>query len=318
MINNIYLGDCLEILNNIPDKSVNLVATDLPYQATCNDWDSLIAFREHYIIKGKVIEGFSNIDLMQEHEIDDFINYLVWKRLYKRNEVSTPSINYKNLYVMRDDFLDELRSSYRPLGLWDHYERILKDNGAIVSTAMQPFTSKLVMSNLKMFKYTQVWKKTTPTGFLNAKKQPLRIHEDIAVFYNKQCTYNPQKTTGHSPVHSYTKHTTDGNNYGKTKKGVSGGGSTERFPTTVLEFPTDKQKSSLHSCQKPVALYEYLIKTYSNEGDIVLDNCMGSGTTIIAALNTNRKYIGIEKDEEIFNKAKNRIDNHIKVLNGSY
>lgn len=113
---------------------------------------------------------------------------------------------------------------------------------------------------------------------------------------------------GHKPVHSYTKHTSDGSNYGKTKLGIKGGGSTERYPTTVLEFPTDKQKSSLHPTQKPVALYDYLIRTYTNEGNLVLDNCMGSGTTIEACINTNRNYIGIEKDENIYNKALERIE----------
>lgn len=191
--------------------------------------------------------------------------------------------------------------------LWEQYNRIIKDNGVIVLTASQPFTSLCVLSNLKIFKYSMVWKKTTSTGFLNAKKQPLRIHEDILIFYKKQCVYNPQKTTGHTPVHSYTKHTSDGTNYGKTKQGISGGGSTERYPTTVLEFATDKQKCQLHPTQKPVALFEYLIKTYTNEGDLVLDNCIGSGTTAIACLSTGRNFIGIEKDENYYNIANERI-----------
>ena len=178
--------------------------------------------------------------------------------------------------------------------LWKQYERIIKDNGAIVLTCVQPFTSMLCVSNPKMFRYSLVWQKTTPTGFLNAKKMPLRTHEDILVFYKKLPTYNPQKTIGHNPVHQYTKHTADGNNYGYTKLGISGGGSTERYPKSVLTFATDKQKSSLHPTQKPVALFEYLIKTYTNKGELVLDNCIGSGTSAIASLNTDRNYIGMD------------------------
>ena len=194
--------------------------------------------------------------------------------------------------------------------LWKQYNRIIKPNGAIVLTASQPFTSALVMSNHKMFKYSLVWSKTTSSGFLNAKKQPLRSHEDILVFYNKPPVYNPQYTYGHQPVHSYTKHTSDGSNYGKTKIGVSGGGSTKRYPTSILTFSTDKQKSSLHPTQKPVALFEYLIKTYTNPGELVLDNCMGSGTTAIACMNTNRNFIGFETDEGYYDIACNRIEEH--------
>lgn len=229
-VNKIYNADCLELMKEINDKSIDMILCDLPYNKTCNKWDTEI-----------------NLDL-----------------------------------------------------LWGEYNRIIKDNGAIVLTAMQPFTSRLINSNIEYFKYSMVWKKTTSTGFLNAKKQPLRIHEDIVVFYKSQPVYNPQKTTGHKPVHSYTKHTSDGSNYGKTKQGVKGGGSTERYPTTVLEFSTDKQKKDgkLHPTQKPIALFEYLIKTYTNENDLVLDSCAGSFTTAIACINTNRNYICIEKEEK--------------------
>lgn len=161
-----------------------------------------------------------------------------------------------------------------------------------------------------MFKYSLVWSKTTSSGFLNAKKQPLRSHEDILVFYNKPPVYNPQYTYGHQPVHSYTKHTSDGSNYGKTKVGISGGGSTKRYPTSVLTFSTDKQKSSLHPTQKPVALFEYLIKTYTNDGDLVLDNCIGSGTTAVASINTKRNFIGFEMDQEYYKIACDRIKEH--------
>ena len=136
----------------------------------------------------------------------------------------------------------------------------------------------------------------------------------ISVFYKKQCTYNPQMTSGHLPVHTYTKHTSDGECYGKTKIGISGGGSTKRYPRSIQVFSTDTQKSSLHSTQKPVALIEYLIKTYTNPGDLVLDSCAGSMTLAVAAMNTGRNYICIEKDPEIFEIGKKRVEDHKKII----
>ena len=136
---------------------------------------------------------------------------------------------------------------------------------------------------------------------------PMKAHENILVFYDRLPTYNPQKTTGHKPVNSYTKRSDDGEIYGKTQAGISGGGSTERFPRDILTFSTDKQKSALHPTQKPVKLIEYLINTYSNEGDIVLDNTMGSGTTGVAASNTGRRFIGMEQDDEYFKISEERI-----------
>lgn len=204
--------------------------------------------------------------------------------------------------------------------LWEQYCRVIKDNGAIVLFAQTPFDKVLGCSNLKMLKYEWIWEKTSATGHLNAKKMPMKAHENILVFYKKLPTYNPQKTTGHTPVHSYTKHQDDGSNYGKTLIGISGGGSTERYPRSVQVFKTDKQKEALHPTQKPVDLLEYLIKTYTNENETVLDNCMGSGSTGVACINTNRNFIGIELDDNYFNIAKNRIntyieDNNIKKLN---
>jgi len=197
--------------------------------------------------------------------------------------------------------------------MWDQLKRITKKGGAIVMTASQPFTSALVMSNPSMFKYDWVWKKNKSTGFLNAKKMPMRDKEDVLVFYEKQCTYNPQKTYGHSPVNSFTKHTSDGETVGKTKVGWSGGGSTERYPKTVQEFSVVNQDGSspegkFHPTQKPVALMEYLIKTYTNEGETVLDFTMGSGTTGVAAKNLGRSFVGIELDKEYFKVAKERIE----------
>lgn len=237
-INKIHLGDCLELMNAIPDKSIDMILCDLPYGTTQNKWDSFI-----------------DLDL-----------------------------------------------------LWIQYERVIKDNGAIVLTAQTPFDKVLGCSNLKLLKYEWIWEKTTATGHLNAKKMPMKAHENILVFYKKLPVYNPQKTQGHTPVHSYTKHQDDGSNYGQTKSGISGGGSTERYPRSVQSFKTDKQKSALHPTQKPVKLFEYLIKTYTNEGDLVLDNCIGSGTTAVACINTNRNFIGIEKEEEYYNISNKRIN----------
>lgn len=196
--------------------------------------------------------------------------------------------------------------------MWEQYNRIIKDDGAILIFSSGMFMANLMKSNEKMWRYNIVWQKTTPTGFLNANKMPLKVHEEICVFYKKLPTYNPQKTQGHEPVHSYTKHTSDGTNYGITKS-VSGGGSTERFPTSIVTFSTDKQKAALHPTQKPVALLEYLIRTYSHTGDLVLDSFMGSGSTGVACINCGRRFIGIEKDSEYYKIADRRL-NELKII----
>lgn len=198
--------------------------------------------------------------------------------------------------------------------LWKNYNRIIKDNGAIILFGQNSFSAKLILSNEKNFRYSIIWQKTTPTGHLNAKRMPLRIHEDILVFYKKLPLYNPQKTKGHKPVNKYTKHQNDGSNYGKTKTGISGGGSTERYPTSIITFKTDKQKSSIHPTQKPVKLIEYLLKTFSNQGEVILDNCSGSGTTAIACLNTLRNFICIEKNEKYYKESIKRLSNEINRL----
>ena len=238
-LNKIYNEDCLVGMNDIPDKSIDMILCDLPYGTTKNKWDSIID-------------------------------------------------------------LDEL---------WNHYNRIIKDNGAIVLTAQTPFDKVLGVSNLKMLKYEWIWEKTSATGHLNAKKMPMKAHENILVFYKKPPTYNPQKTTGHERKVSTAKHkrnSKNSSNYGESSATTYD--STERYPRSVQLFSTDKQKSSLHPTQKPVALFEYLIKTYTNEGDLVLDNCMGSGTTAVACMNTNRNFIGIELEEKYYNIAKQRIE----------
>ena len=227
----LYLGDCLEVMKQIPDKSVDAIICDLPYGTTQNKWDSIIP-----------------LDL-----------------------------------------------------LWDQYKRICK--GAIVLTAQTPFDKVLGVSNLKMLKYEWIWKKESGTGFLNAKKAPLKDHENVLVFYEKQPTYNPQMRTGFKPYICKKGGETENYNLSGIVTTISNG---DRYPLTVIEFKRDKEK--IHPTQKPVALMEYLVKTYTNEGDTVLDNCMGSGTTGVACKNLNRNFIGIEQDPSYFEIAKNRIN----------
>ncbi len=236
----LYQGDCLEVMKDIEDKSINMILCDLPYGITArNKWDIVIPFDK----------------------------------------------------------------------LWEHYNRIIKDNGAIVLFGSGMFTSSLMQSNSKMWRYNLIWHKTTPTGFLNANRMPLRAHEDIVVFYKSLPTYNPQKTNGHERKVSKAEHKRNSKkteDYGE--HGLTTYDSTERYPTSILTFATDKQKEALHPTQKPVELLEWLIKTYTNEGEVILDNCMGSGSTGVAAINTNRSFIGIELDEGYFEIAENRIE----------
>lgn len=172
--------------------------------------------------------------------------------------------------------------------------------------SQQPFTSILVTSNLKHYRYEWIWEKEQGTGFLNAKKMPLKNHENILVFYKKLPTYNPQMRLGFKPYKTKKGH--HGSNYGQDKGALTESNG-ERYPLTIVEFSRDKDK--LHPTQKPVELLEYLIKTYTNEGEVVLDNTMGSGSTGVACVNTNRSFIGIELDENYFNIAKERIENTI-------
>lgn len=192
--------------------------------------------------------------------------------------------------------------------MWKELRRIIKPNGAIVMTAQTPFDKILGSSNIGMLKYEWIYEKTAATGHLNAKKMPMKAHENILVFYNNLPTYNPQKTIGHNPVNNYTKSNGDGECYGKTKPNISGGGATDRYPRSVQLFKSDKQKSAVHPTQKPVALMEYMINTYTNKSETVLDFAMGSGTTGVACANTGRDFIGIELDENYFNIAKERIE----------
>lgn len=231
-------GDCLELLKDIPDGSVDLILTDPPYGTTQCKWDC-------------------DIDL---------------------------------------------------LAMWQELHRIVKIDGAICVFGAEPFSSYLRMSNIKNFKYDFVWEKSKATGFLNAKRQPLRAHEFVSVFYRKQCTYNPQMTEGAAYNKGVRKQQTEDDVYGGFEQ-VEVKSSGQRYPRSVQYFKTAESEGGYHKTQKPVALLEYLIKTYSNEQDVVMDCFMGSGSTGVAAKNLNRRFIGIELDPTYFAIAKNRIEN---------
>ena len=196
--------------------------------------------------------------------------------------------------------------------LWKQYKKIIKDNGAIVLTASQPFTSALVMSNIKMFKYEIIWEKDKAANILNSNRQVLKIHENILLFYSGQCKYNPQKELLDKPYkHKNRKVISD--NFGNNSSKYDVEGYTEythSFPKSILRFSKEKGGiGSLHPTQKPVALFEYLIKTYTNEGDLVLDNCVGSGTTAVACLNTNRRFLCCDNNPVYVEIANKRIMN---------
>ena len=236
----LILGDCLEELKKISDKSVDIVLTDPPYGTTQCKWDSIIPFEP----------------------------------------------------------------------MWKELKRIIKDNGCIALFGSEPFSSALRMSNIKQFKYDWVWQKSKATGYLNSKIRPLLKHEIVSIFYNKQSIYNPQnlikkKTPTISKGNRGRENNSSGEIYNKANKDVLQ--FYENYPLSIIQFNVDS-KAEYHPTQKPVALLEYLIKTYTNENDIVLDFTMGSGSTGIAAKNLNRKFIGIEKDQNYFNIAKDRIE----------
>lgn len=232
----LWHGDCLELMKDIPDGSVDLVLTDPPYGTTACKWDSVIPFEP----------------------------------------------------------------------MWEQLNRIIKPNGAICLFGSEPFSSALRMSNIKHFKYDWYWLKSRKTGFLNAKKQPLRMVENISVFYKKQCTYNPQMK---EVKERFNKRTGSARCYGKHYAIQSSNNGMEYpFNTIVaksISHPT-------HPTEKPVGLLEYLIRTYTNEGETVLDFTAGSGSTGVACVNTNRRFIGIELDEGYFNIAKERIEKSIR------
>lgn len=239
-------GDCLVEMRNIPDKSVDMVLCDLPYEV-----------------------------------------------LNKNN---------KNAQWDRHLPLDKT---------WEQYERIVKDNGAIVLFAQGMFTAQLMMSNPKLWRYNLVWDKVLSSGFLNAKRMPLRSHEDICVFYRSLPTYNPQMREG-KPLHSkgvaYKDKELTNNCYGSfggcddTRKGC-----TDKYPTSIICYPKPHPSVAVHPTQKSVELCEWLIKTYTNEGEVVLDNTMGSGSTMVACVDTGRRGIGIEINGDYFAIAEKRV-----------
>ncbi|MBU9739345.1 site-specific DNA-methyltransferase [Lachnospiraceae bacterium ASD3451] len=199
--------------------------------------------------------------------------------------------------------------------LWREYKRVIKDNGAIVLFGTQPFTSLLVNSNLLMFRYEWIYEKTQPSGHLNAKKMPMKYHENILVFYKKPPVYNPIKTMGHARKVSkgqiVTRDEVGMGCYGAQENGANYD-STERYPKSIITVSNGLMKQkSLHPTQKPVELFKYLIKTYTNEDDLVLDNCIGSGTTAIACMETYRNFIGFEKDKKYFGVAEKRISDYM-------
>ena len=188
--------------------------------------------------------------------------------------------------------------------LWEQYNRIIKDHGAIVLFSQMPFGASLIMSNPKMFRYEWIWEKNQAVGFLNAKKMPLRKHENILVFYKHLPTYNPQGLIKlDEPIYEEGSANRNGKNYGVADKSFIR--THKNYPTDIITFSKD---AGYHPTQKPVDLLEYLIKTYTNEGDLVLDNCMGSGSTGVACVNTNRDFIGMELNEEYFKIACGRIE----------
>lgn len=192
--------------------------------------------------------------------------------------------------------------------MWAQVNRIIKPNGAVLMTSQTPFDKVLGCSNLKDLRYEWIWEKTAATGFLNSKRMPMKAHENVLCFYKKLPTYNPQKTSGHIRK-TAARHDVNSDIYGKALKNVCYD-STDRYPRDVQVFKSDKQKTKLHPAQKPVSLMEYLIKTYTNPGEKVLDFAMGSGTTGIACINTNREFIGIELDDEYYKIASRRIKFH--------
>ena len=183
--------------------------------------------------------------------------------------------------------------------LWAQYRRILKPRGVVALTAQGVFGAELILAAPDLYRYSIVWKKNKPRGFLNVQRQPLRVHEDVLVYYKRQPSYSPQKTQGHPPAHGFTKHTSDGTNYGKTRLGVrSIGGQTDRYPTSILEIPVvnNDDKMKAHPTQKPEALAAWFIKTYTKPGDLVVDNACGSGAFLVAAKGLGRRFWGCDLD----------------------
>lgn len=279
-------GDCLKLMKDIPDKSIDMILCDLPYGTTACKWDSIIPFNDYIIIEGKKLN------------LDELLLYS-----FKKNQ------SYKDAV----DFFHKNKK----LGLWSHYNRIIKSEGAIILFGSEPFSTALRNSNMEMYKYDWIWQKNTVDGFFNSKCRPLKTIENISVFSKKQASakgdnmvYYPQGLIQiDKKVINKRKNDGDGHNYHRNsldnKEYIQ---KYTNYPTEILTFDRDVPKS--HPTQKPVALLEYLIKTYTNDNETVLDNCMGSGSTGVACVNTNRNFIGMELDEKYFNIAKERIESY--------
>lgn len=194
-----------------------------------------------------------------------------------------------------------------PVPMFKQLNRIIKSDGAIVLMSAGLYTAELILANKIYYRYSYVWKTKEKRNFLNANRMPLRQHIDIPVFYKLLPVYNPQKTHGHKPVNKYTKHSSDGSNYGKTTIGVSGGGQTDRYPTTIIDIPYRTITNRLHPTQKPVELMEWFIKTYTVPGQLVLDITAGSGTTAEACMQLQRNFIGFELNPEYISIAERRL-----------
>lgn len=197
---------------------------------------------------------------------------------------------------------------------WAACWRLLPRRGPVICTAAQPFTSALVMSQIKAFRYDLVWEKTAATGHLNAKRAPLRAHESVLVFCRTGAPYYPQKTDGHRPINSFHRKSCKSTNYGKQRENIAGGGATDRFPRSVQVFASDKQKSAISPTQKPVALMRWLLLTYTQPDQLILDPTCGSGSTGVACIQTGRRFIGIESDPVMAERARQRIA--AEVANG--
>lgn len=253
--NQSFLGDCLEVMKNFENKSIDFILCDLPYGTTSSPWDIVIPFDK----------------------------------------------------------------------LWEQYERIIKDTGIILLFGSQPFTTHLISSNLKLFRYEWVWNKGYSTNFQLVKKQPSKIHENICVFYKKRGTYNYQKTMRDKPKdYSNCKkeiNTEKGFEHFSSKENQTTVLRVDKYPTSILNFNGQNKecnnKNRIHANQKPLELFEYLINTYTNPGELVLDNCAGSFTTAEAAINTDRKYVCIENEEKYYNLGQERIKNALDKKNSN-
>jgi site-specific DNA-methyltransferase (adenine-specific) len=282
-LNKVYNEDCLIGMSRIPDKSVDMILCDLPYGTTACKWDVVIPMCDYMMVNDKVMpkEMFLLDSFKKGYEYDETID--LWEYHHSK-------------------------------GLWYHYDRVIKDNGAIVLTASQPFTTDLINSNRKLFKYELIWNKKQGGNPLLARKQPMKAHENVLIFYKNKGVYNPQMEVRGALRKKGTLQVLNNDSFLGDGKIDTRSFNNEYYPKSILDISNAEKRGLIHPTQKPVALFEYLIKTYTNEGETVLDNCMGSGTTAIACINTNRNYIGFEKEEKYYQIIQDRIKKHTPQL----